>query len=536
MARKVGAPNEKLLPFRLTSLLDSLFEVYADPYALYRGIVTQLRPVQLAAVQKRIKKRLQQKGEISTEAAMLVACVLYRTGFPPQRILHFLSLYVRGTVTLSLFELTVGAIFGDTPPLSSSLLYDITQYTYLEKRLLARKSLEISDGLKDSLSPATLLYLYLLSLRDDLSNENAQLVALIMKNCFPALGVRTRLGGASLEEYGEIARAWRRAEQRSLAAERARRAGAERRSAGTFDRDSASFFLDKYFSDAALEKMRASAPSTAVPIPRPRAEMKAAPLARRSAAPEPPAEPSRPNAAEAFKSKAAREGKGGLPAAHGTRGAPEPLAARSALPQREQRPDMSRRTADVSARGTRPSAARRPQSAAPQRPQGPHGMNDARRERVRALLVPRIPVIAATVILAAVFLGLRVFAWQAPSAAIPQKTPGPAATSGQQVPAAAVITTTARAAAPSIGPGMTAATSKAPAVTAMTAAPTAAPTVTYVVQEGDSLWRIFAALRMGSPHQKDWTDFLSNTLKLNNLQDPDRIHAGSRLTLTGQNK
>ena len=46
--------------------------------------------------------------------------------------------------------------------------------------------MEISDTLKASLSPAVLLFLYLLSLRDDLSNENIQLIALIMKNCFPA--------------------------------------------------------------------------------------------------------------------------------------------------------------------------------------------------------------------------------------------------------------------------------------------------------------------------------------------------------------
>ncbi len=285
MARNAGPPRDETLTTRLASLLDALFKAPVDPYALYSGIMTQLRPPQLAAAQKNIKKHLQQRGEIGPTAAMLVACVLYRTGFPAHRILHFLSLYVRGPVTLSLFELAVGAIFGDEPPLPASLLYDLTQYTYLEKRLLVRKSMEISDRLKDSLSPGVLLYLYLLSLRDDLSNENIQLIALIMKNCFPALEVRTRLGGATLEEYGEIARAWRKAEQRVQAAERAGRAGAARRTAEAFDRDSASFFLDKYFSDAALEKMRASAPVTPVPIPRPRVAKAPPPPPRPSLSP-----------------------------------------------------------------------------------------------------------------------------------------------------------------------------------------------------------------------------------------------------------
>jgi nucleoid-associated protein YgaU len=103
------------------------------------------------------------------------------------------------------------------------------------------------------------LYLYLLSLRDDLSNENIQLIALIMKNCFPAMEVRTRLGGASLEEYGEIARAWKNAEERTRALEISLGSGAERRRPRAFDRDSASFFLDRYFSDEALAETRAAA-------------------------------------------------------------------------------------------------------------------------------------------------------------------------------------------------------------------------------------------------------------------------------------
>ena len=492
-------PREEILPVRLASLLDALFEAHANPHSLYTGIITQLRPHQLAAAQKRIKKNLQQKGEISTEAAMLVACVLYRTGFPPQRILHFLSVYVRGTVTLSLFELIVGAIFGDTPPLPSSLLYDLTQYTYLEKRLLARKSLEISDMLKDNLSPEMLLYLYLLSLRDDLSNENVQLVALIMKNCFPALEVRTRLGGASLEEYGEIARAWRKAEQRALATERARRAGVERRPAETFDRDSASFFLDKYFSDAALERMRAAAPSTTVPMPRRRVEEQPAPP--RPPLMQPADTPTGRDTSAAVKGKAAREAKGGAPAAHESTGAPEPLAVRSTARLREQRPDMSRRTADVPVRKMRPSIAPRSKPASPARPQTRSGRGGALIRHLFVSLVTRIPVIAAAVILALALLGLRTFAWHAEPALTHAVTTAPVAT-----------------------PAITA----APTVSA----PPAAPTVTYVVKEGDSLWRIFAALRLGAPEQRAWTDFLSNTLTLNNLQDPDRIHAGSTLTLT----
>ena len=212
-------PREKGLSSRLDTLLDAIFDVHSDSFALYWEIAAELETAHNAAVQKKIQKKLQTKNEIGTDSALLVACVLHLTGFPAQRILHFLSLYIPGTVTLSQFDLAISAFFIGQPPVPQSLLYDLTQYTYLEKRLLVRKGMEISDRLKDSLSPEVLLYLYLLSLRDDLSNENVQLISLVMKNCFPALEVRTRLGGASLEEYGELARAWKMANSRTFPAD-----------------------------------------------------------------------------------------------------------------------------------------------------------------------------------------------------------------------------------------------------------------------------------------------------------------------------
>ncbi len=547
MARNAGSAREETLTTRLASLLDALFEAHTDPYALYRGIMTQLRPAQLAAAQKNIKKHLQQRGEIGPTAAMLVGCVLYRTGFPPHRILHFLSLYVRGTVTLSLFELVVGAIFGDSPPLPASLLYDLTQYTYLEKRLLVRKGMEISEKLKDALNPGMLLYLYLLSLRDDLSNENVQLIALIMKNCFPALEVRTRLGGATLEEYGEIARAWRKAEQRSLVAERAR-AGAARRTPEAFDRDSASFFLDKYFSDAALEKMRASAPVTTVPIPRPRAEKKAQPPVAHATAPSLTIEPASSARRESAPRRAAPPAPVSAPA-HRDSGSltlgDSPLAATpvptphafdprvskrdpgriapsetrspfSAGASHEQRPptptrraqgDWPRRSAEAPRQRARQADPPRAKPASSARPRRPSVTRPWQRVRVPAPRLSWIPALSAAVIVAGALLAARSTAWP-PVPAAPSQTPAQTSASPPTAPAT---------------PGAT-----APSAPAQEAA----PTVTYVVKQGDSLWRIFSSLNAGSFEQKGWIDFLSNTQKLNDLQNPDNIHPGFTLTLT----
>ena len=260
-------PRAERLSTRLDSLLEAIFEAVPDPVSLYEDIAGHLRGDQLAQAQKKIRKILQRKGEIRAESAVLIACVLHLTGFPAHRILHFLSLYIPGGIRLALFELAVSAIFLGEPPIPSSLLYDLTQYTYLEKRLLARRSIEISEQLRGALTPGVLLYLYLLSLRDDLSNEHIHLISLILKNCFPELEVRPRLGGASLEEYGEIARDWKIAAKRSLNLDIGIGARAEGRGGRAFDRDSASYFLDKYFSDESLAEMRASAPLPAVRSP-----------------------------------------------------------------------------------------------------------------------------------------------------------------------------------------------------------------------------------------------------------------------------
>ncbi len=504
-------PRAERLSSRLEILLDAIFDAPSDPFSLYWDIAALLDHDQLAHAQKKIKKRLEQKGEIGTESAVLLACVLHLTGFPPHRVMHFLSLYVRAGIHLSLYELAVGAIFLGNPPIPSQLLYDLTQYTYLEKRLLARKSLEISEKLKGSLNPAVLLFLYLVSLRDDLSNENIQLVALIMKNCFPALEVRTRIGGASLEEYGEIARAWKSAEERSLALDSFAGAGPEKREMRAFDRDSASFFLDKYFSDTALAEMREAAPL---------ASAKAAPAASKARA----AGAAAASADEIAPPPAARRERTLRPDAK-----PAVAAARSEeKPAAPSRKRMAARTAPdapvaplplVAARrerGTRPGrGAPRKLPAALSRPPVPDpgpaaGQRRAAADRPAGAL--RAVLLTAPIILAAAAVAAFLLAVGAP-----QRT-GEAPSASTPTPAPSV------AAAPAAG---------GPVV--VNEAPPEGPapdTTTYVVRPGDSLWKIFTSLRRSGMDEKGWAEFLSKTRTMNSLSDPDRLHPGKVLTLT----
>ena len=408
-------PREEKLSSRLDTLLDAIFVVPSNPISLYWDIVERLHPAQMAPAQKKIRKRLQAKGEIRPESAFLVASVLHLTGFPAHRIMHFLSLYVRGGIGLSLFEFAVTTIFRGTPPLSSSLVYDITQHTYLEKRLVARKSMEISAKLKDSLSAELILYLYLLSLRDDLSNENVQLIALIMKKCVPALEVRTRVGGATLEEYGEIARAWKNAERRPLTNDLSARSRAEGRTGAGFDRDNASFFLDKYFSDAALSTLRANTPPPLPPRPR----------------------------------------------------------------------------------------------------QKRHCAIRAVYERLLAVA----PIVAAAAIVGIMLLSVPLSLPDRSNSGSTPVSVAPSVTAGAAPAGPAADVYSAPGAVPSTGAAAPVASGRA-------------DTATYVVREGDSLWRIFMSLKGSETAGRGWTDFLSRTTSLNALGNPDTIHPGRVLTLT----
>jgi hypothetical protein len=506
-------PREKRLSSRLDTLLDAIFEPHSDAFSLYWEIASELEPGNNAPAQKKIKRTLEARSEIGTQAALTVACVLHLTGFPAHRILHFLSLYVPSTVSLSQFELAVTTIFVGDPPVPQSLLYDLTQYTYLEKRLLIRKGLEISSRLKDSLSPEMLLFLYLLSLRDDLSNENVQLISLVMKNCFPALGVRTRLGGASLEEYGELARALKAAGRGSLSADALRGARTSEPPPRVFDRDSASHFLDKYFSDEALAQTttRVTKPlhKPAPPVPArtsPRLDLerdvgRAAPAKKREAAAqapaaeekrwEPPGAPAR-RAPEAAAPLTVRRAPA-APAARAAAEAPRRAATDTPSPARRARA-VAVETPDAEP----PSAADHPRRArAPGRGKGASPGNG--RMLLFFLLAPFcIALLAAAVV---PIIESRAHAIPAEAAAVQAPAPQVAAPAASPQPVA-----------PAPAPA-------APAVTR------------YVVQRGDSVWKIYRSLGRESGDGKGWQEFLSTTRTLNRLDDPDTILPGKVLNI-----
>jgi hypothetical protein len=529
-------PPERHLSSGLDSLLDAVFDNPTDPFSLYWDVAALLRDDERILVQKKIRRVLRKRGAIGPESALLSACILSLSGFPAYRVLHFLSIYFTGGLTQSLFDLAAGTIFLGAPPLDPSLMYDMTQYTYLEKRLLARRSIEISDRLKKDLSPELLLYLYLLSLRADLSNENIQLVALIMKNCFPAQEVRTRLGVASLEEYGEIARAWKEAEERTIAAEQPSATGAVKGGKASFSLDKASFFLDKYFSDTALEQMQAKAPPLAVPKrPSPIERPRAADIAARERESDVSLDMTAAKGAAFDRPMGAAygtaAGKTPRTQAVGKPPAPQPgfvSRSREAVPapaagpaQRNSvgKPAIPYRSRSVTSRAESSPRSPAPRARGPRggRPAAPRPAADAPFQWLRSLrgpsfpslgaLMPLLPFILAVLVSGGALFAMRFLPFRAAA------SPAPVAQSGSEAPAASV-------------PG-----GSAPSAPVAPAASPSGP-ATYVVREGDSLWRIFRAMGGSKGSSMGWVDFLSTMQEENSLADPDLIAPGNVLTLS----
>jgi LysM domain len=472
-------PGPDDLTRRLDALLDDLLgDRPLEAASILSKISRMLAPDDHAAAQGRIARRLKAVAAFSAETAVKAACVMHLSGVPPHRLVHFLSASLPGSLTLSQFELAVRFIFNDDPPVSPQLLYDITQYTYLEKKLLSRRSVELASRLKGSLTPQVLLYLYLLSLRDDLSNENVHLILLILHICFPALKVRVRAREISAAEQREVAAAWKNA-QRSARYDRILPAAASESADARLPRESASYFLDKYFSDAGASAQQTGATKEA-----------ARPVTRRLT----------------FTRSSAR---GGVPRT--PRPGPKERAQGQPRPRRSPDRTMSR-SAKQEAAPTAPAAAAEAPHVAAEAPAAAAEAPPAA-GRGSALLVGPF-LLAALLVVLGVSLSLR-----QTSVLHPQRT----TVSVEQPPGAQTP-----AGQP---PGAT-----TPGATTPAAAQTGPALQTRVVQKGDSLWKIYRSLRGDGTAAVEWQEFLKTMKQKNDLPDPDRIYPGNVLSITTEDK
>jgi len=471
---------------RLDALLDDLLgDRPVEASDVLSKISRHLGQLEHPSAQGRIARRLKTITSLTADGAVKAACVMHMSGVPPHRLVHFLSASLPGSLTLTQFELTVRFIFNDDPPVSQQLLYDLTQYTYLEKKLLARRSVELANRLKGSLDSRLLLYLYLLSLRDDLSNENAHLIFLILRICFPALNVHGRRQNISTAETRELAEAWKNA-QKSARYAKIQPAPHADPSENRSPRESASFFLDKYFSDdelpatRAAEQMRVAAARLSFVGSTSRGGVPRTP--RRTAEAPPRGAPRKPRPKRLQPVTAAqpqthaqnttgRQATLGQSTPHGRGGLPGP-APRNAV---------QRSSSSVAPVGPAASAIRRMV----------HGWVFAFGPFVLAAALMGTAVLIN--LHRPIALGVVRAAAAPPSFITPAQLPAMLPQRPQLIPS-------------------------------------------RVVQSGDSLWKIYRSLRGDGTVASEWKDFLKLMQERNDLLDPNRIYPGNVLSITTEKK
>ncbi len=156
-------PGDHRTPSRLKALLTNLLDEHVpDPSHALKELSRALTSADQGVVLRRVAGRVRSALGLSTDGAVRAICVMHFSGVPIPRIVRFLADNLRGPLNLPQFELAVRFVFDNTAPLPQQLVYDLTQYTYLENALLARRGAELSARLQDSLTPPVLLYLYLL--------------------------------------------------------------------------------------------------------------------------------------------------------------------------------------------------------------------------------------------------------------------------------------------------------------------------------------------------------------------------------------
>ena len=468
MSRETGASN------RLNVLFDTLLSGRgADPADTLDRISRLLTPERGAVGLRQFSRLLREAGALTAETSLRAACVMHMGAMPAHRIVQFLSISLPGGISLSQFELAVRFMFSGTAPVPDNMLYDLTQYTYLERRLLVQRSVELSDRLTRSMTPDMLLYLYLLSLREDLSNENVHLILLILRICFPALKIPHTTRGISPAEENEIAEAWKNVERSARYAEALGAPALRARRKDRTARESASFFLDKYFADGAQET--------------------AAETARK------PGGPAGPKTAPGTGARAAADVSIGTPVARAAGTAGGGTYAGTAAGTRlrggaKKGAGAARRGVGVSGRSSKPvpqMSSGRPAAAASASPPAPSGYSRAD-AAVRLRLAAPFGL-AAALLIAVIVAYHRLPDWQGPRTQPPSPAVAPI---GQ----------------PDSRPG--------PASTSRT------------VQKGDSLWKIYRSLQSEGALDTGWKDFLRGMTARNDIRDPDAIFPGNVLTIT----
>ncbi len=186
-----------------------------------------------------IYAKLENVKKLKAANVFLIGSILKLSGTPPGKLLDFFARFLKEKISLQNYTYCLNTIFQKTAPLPSDILFDLTEYTYLDRNIILKKSIELSGKFQKKKPADLVLYLLILSQRSDLSNENLKLILLLLrstasKNILHEIGPR----------YFEILNGIHDTQKDIVSGSGERHAV---RHAGNSEH--ASYYLDKHFSD-----------------------------------------------------------------------------------------------------------------------------------------------------------------------------------------------------------------------------------------------------------------------------------------------
>jgi nucleoid-associated protein YgaU len=189
---------------------------YFDPYRPYREIIAGIPEADAGRINREIRERIRSEPPVSVNNALLTAGVLFHTGSKERELIDFLLTHIKSRISIDHYLFFLYALFENKPPVSSDIMFDLVNYTYLDKEVIQKKLDELTASLKGARTPGTVLFLLLLSFRQDVANENLRILVLLLNNIAPEVIVAARKRSC-FPEYGEIIEEARRAKIRMSA-------------------------------------------------------------------------------------------------------------------------------------------------------------------------------------------------------------------------------------------------------------------------------------------------------------------------------
>jgi nucleoid-associated protein YgaU len=203
--------------------------------------ISATRRDKLPAVRSIVLSEANARAPLPPESAVLCTAALHLLGMDKRKMLRAVTSLLPGDLAPGLYELLLQVLYPEGPPVSGDELYQLTQYTYLDSSVLFRLADVLTSALPRPVRPGLPLFLYLLSLRSDLSRQHRRLALLLLHTLCPGIPLGPD-DHPVMREYQRY--------HRNMRAARGTAYGTVRTRTGTRrDADHASFYLDKYFKD-----------------------------------------------------------------------------------------------------------------------------------------------------------------------------------------------------------------------------------------------------------------------------------------------